>query len=50
MMTTEQKVARINELGKQIFYLECKDRWSSADYEEYRRMCEEHRILAKQEG
>ena len=50
MMTTEQRVARINELNKQIFYLECKDRWTSADHAEHRRMCEERRTLAKQEG
>lgn len=39
------KDERIYELEREIYYLECKDRWSGADYDHMRKLRTELRKL-----
>jgi hypothetical protein len=44
------KAERIYELEREIFYLECKDRWSSADYSHMSKLRAELRNLKAEEN
>lgn len=44
------KTERICKLEREIFYLECKDRWSSEDYSHMSKLSDELRKLKAEEG
>lgn len=46
-MTMQEINKKLEELCKQEFYLQMKDRWTTEDYETDRRMNEEIRQLEK---
>lgn len=47
-MTMQEINKRLEELCKQEFYLQMKDRWTAEDYETDRKMNEEIRVLKEQ--
>lgn len=47
-MTMKEINKRLEELCKQEFYLQMKDRWTAEDYETNRKMNEEIRVLKEQ--
>lgn len=47
-MTMQEINKKLEELCKQEFYLQMKDRWTTEDYETDRKMNEEIRVLKEQ--
>lgn len=47
-MTKEEIKKKIEELEKQAFYLDMKDHWNQADFDESRRLNTEIELLKKE--